>query len=92
MCDFSEDEDRSEDGRGLHERELPDESDMDSFDEPGLDTCPYCRKMISEDAERCHHCGNYISAADAPRRALPWWFWIGVITAGVVALMWALRG
>ncbi|MEA2735669.1 MAG: hypothetical protein QOE14_2120, partial [Humisphaera sp.] len=40
----------------------PDPSEMDSHDDPDLDVCPYCRKMISEEAERCPHCGQYITA------------------------------
>ena len=38
-------------GERLEDRELPDEADMDSFDGPSIAACPYCRKMISEDAE-----------------------------------------
>jgi predicted nucleic acid-binding Zn ribbon protein len=49
------------------DRELPDPSDMSSGDEPGLDACPYCRRMISEEAVRCHHCGKYLSQEDHPR-------------------------
>lgn len=44
---------------GLNDREMPDESDMDEHDEPDLIPCPHCRKMIIEDAERCHHCGEW---------------------------------
>src|ERR1043165_2851580 len=46
--------------------ELPDETDFDDDDEPDVIPCPYCRQFISEDAERCHHCGSYISAEEAP--------------------------
>ena len=39
----------------IEDRELPDKSDMDSFDEPSLDACPhYAQSLINEDAERCH--------------------------------------
>jgi predicted nucleic acid-binding Zn ribbon protein len=59
---------------------------MDSFDEPGIMPCPHCRKMVSEEAEVCSHCGEYISAEDAPRKPLPIWFWIALV-AGFVALL-----
>lgn len=42
------------------DRELPDPSDMDDDDEPDWIPCPHCRKFITEDAERCHHCGQDI--------------------------------
>lgn len=58
----TEDDDREEIGRD----ELPDESDMDSHDEPSLVPCPHCRRMVDEDAEQCHHCGDYIIPHEAP--------------------------
>lgn len=58
------------------DRDLPLESDMDPDDgddhDLALDPCPYCRKMIHEDAEWCHHCGKYLSKEDAPER-IPLW-------------------
>lgn len=47
------------------DREDPDESDMDTSDEPELIECPWCGKMILEESEWCHHCGKYQSAEDA---------------------------
>jgi predicted nucleic acid-binding Zn ribbon protein len=47
----------------LDDRELPDESDMDSGEaDPFADTepCPFCDKPIHEEAEICHHCGKYV--------------------------------
>ena len=66
--------------------EGPDPSDMDASDEPDLDVCPHCRKLISEDAERCHHCGMYLSAEDTPL-SRPAWFVIAVILALLVVLL-----
>jgi predicted nucleic acid-binding Zn ribbon protein len=83
--DFDDDDD--EITERLEDRELPDESDMDSFDEPSLDACPYCRKLINEDAIRCHHCGQYINQEDAPHR-LPLWIWVGVILLGISFVVW----
>lgn len=67
----------------------PIESDMDESDEPELVACPYCRKMIGEDAQRCHHCGNYILPDDTPGR-IPWWLLVGAVLAAVAVLTWVL--
>jgi len=70
--------------------ELPDESDMDDSDDPDVVECPYCRKSISEEAEWCHHCGNYLSREDAPRR-VPLWVLAVAVFAALAALMWVMR-
>ncbi len=41
--------------------------------------CPYCKREIHEDAQRCPHCENYISTEDTPPTAKPWWIIIGVV-------------
>jgi predicted nucleic acid-binding Zn ribbon protein len=71
----------------IDDRELPDESDMDDSDEPDLVQCPYCKKYISEDAERCHHCGKYISVEDgrSPRRN---WMITGIVLTLLVITVW----
>jgi hypothetical protein len=70
--------------------EDPDESDMDEDDDPALVACPFCRGEISEEAEVCPHCGNYICAEDASRR-IPVWLIIGVAAGMAVVLMWLAR-
>lgn len=40
--------------------------------------CPYCRRLIYEEAERCPYCEKYISEEDAPSR-LPWWIVVGAL-------------
>jgi hypothetical protein len=74
------------------DREDPDESDMDDADDPKLVPCRFCRKSISEDAERCHHCGSYILEEDQPR-TFPTWVIISstIIVILISALvMWIL--
>jgi predicted nucleic acid-binding Zn ribbon protein len=85
MADFDEhDEDDPND---------PDESDQDYSDDPEFVHCPYCRKLISEDAEMCPHCGSYVSQEDAPPASKPRWFLIGVVvTLIVVAVVWVVKG
>lgn len=69
------------------DRELPDESDMDSTDEEGLDACPFCRKMIFEDAERCPHCGQYL-VDQGQAGASTWVVWVIVALLIAGALAW----
>jgi hypothetical protein len=55
--------------------------------------CPYCRAEISEEAQWCPRCENYLSREDAPpagsRRSA---FWIvAMILALGAAVWWVLR-
>ena len=68
--------------------ELPDPSDRD---DPGDDDsttveCPYCRESIYDGAERCPHCGHYLSDEDAPRRRSGWLV-VGVIVCLIIVLV-----
>ena len=80
---WQDDEDQPE----LHD-EAPDESDQS--DEPAEVPCPYCKREMSEEAERCPHCGCYILAHDAPRR-LSWWWIVGVVLLVLLLLRYVLR-
>jgi len=71
---FHDDEHEAE----LDDREDPDAEDADWNLDPAIEKCPYCRKAVSEDAQRCPHCGSYISAEDAPNQR-SWWVVIGII-------------
>ena len=84
--DYRDDDIDEDDDDADVDREGPDPSEMDSSDDPDLDVCPHCRKLISEDAERCHHCGMYLSAEDAPL-SKPAWFVIAVVLALLVVLL-----
>lgn len=79
-------DDDNADHDGAIDPEGPDESEMDSHDDPDLDVCPHCRKMISEEAERCPHCGNYISLEDAPLSTRAW-IAIGLVVLLVLAFL-----
>jgi hypothetical protein len=63
-----------------------------SRDDDDSDTvpCPYCKRLVYEDSERCPNCGNYLSAEDAPRQTPPLWIVIGTVAALAVAVLWAL--
>jgi hypothetical protein len=45
---------------------------------------------INEDADVCPRCGNFVGAADAPRR-IPPIIWMGVALALLCVLIWVLR-
>ena len=81
MMDFDEDGDAND----------PDESDQDFSDDPEFVRCPNCRKLVSEDAEQCPHCGTYVSREDAPSK--PRWFFIAVVvTLIVITVVWVIKG
>jgi hypothetical protein len=65
----------------------------DTDDDLPLVPCPYCRAEIVEDAERCPHCGNYISAEDAPpgeRKSAVWI--VLMVLALLAAVSWVFAG
>jgi len=66
--------------------EGPDESEMDYSDEPDLEICPNCRKLITDEAHQCPHCGEYVAPGTMP---LPKWAWvaIGLVGALILALL-----
>ncbi len=69
-----------------------DVGDEDGWDEPGVRACPRCAEMISEDAQKCPHCGDWIldeddSPAVQRSRGVLWPIIIGML---VVALIWML--
>ena len=73
--------------------EDPDESDMDSTDEEaGEIECPYCGRIVSEYAQQCPGCKNYISEEDSPTKRWPQWVVIGVILALAVVVLWVVIG
>ena len=92
--DLDEDE-RDDDGDDGSVDEDPLESDQDAADARDLGEsvpCPFCRKLIHEDADVCPRCGNFVGGADAPRPRVPPMVWIGVALAGLCALTWVLIG
>ncbi len=77
----------------LDEDEFPD--DLDDDDDSDLDDttvpCPYCRVAVYDDAERCPHCGHYLSTEDAPSERKPAWIILGVLASLAALLWWILR-
>jgi predicted nucleic acid-binding Zn ribbon protein len=81
-----------DDETDLDESELPDPSDMDTDDdEPEVgDPCPFCKKPIYEDADRCPYCGNFI-ASQSPTRSNSTWIIVCVIVCLIAVLIVWLR-
>jgi hypothetical protein len=69
------------------------EDDVDEAageDEDDFAPCPYCRRPIYDDAERCPECGAYLSREDEPYRK-PWWLIVGVAACLYAVYRWVVR-
>jgi hypothetical protein len=67
--------------------------DHDGDDEDSVDTvpCPYCRRLVAEDASRCPYCETYISHEDTPPGPKPWWLVLGVFVCVLIVVLWILQ-
>jgi hypothetical protein len=61
-----------------------------SDDDPTM-PCPRCGEAVYDDAERCPHCGQYLSAEDAPSARPPVWIVVGALAALAGMLWWVLQ-
>jgi len=77
-----------DDAADLHDREYPDDADTDHGESVDFFPCPYCKKMIPDDADLCNYCRNFI-VRDSSR--LPMWIVIGIILCLVVAALLSIR-
>ena len=72
-----------------------DESD-EGFDEEASDDdvptipCPYCKRQIHEDSQRCPYCDHYISEGDAPPTRKPWWIILGALLCLYIVYRWIM--
>jgi hypothetical protein len=75
----------------MHDDDLEEWEDADldfrPDDEIEMVPCPYCRKLVYEEAERCPHCESYISREDAPLRRAPW-FALGILLCLGIVVAW----
>ncbi|HVP10447.1 MAG TPA: hypothetical protein VMV94_04570 [Phycisphaerae bacterium] len=82
----------------FNDKDLPLEEDMDDKDSPlagdldeedealGEMICPSCRGIVTEDTQKCPHCGDWITPEHASRHG--WRRWVFV--AAVLLTLWAL--
>jgi hypothetical protein len=79
---------------GVPVRRLPMDDFEDEYDEDYADDdestvpCPYCKREIHEESQRCTHCEHYISAEDAPAGRKPLWIMGGVALSLYIVLRW----
>ena len=66
--------------------------DEDRWDDDAEATipCPYCKRPIHEESQRCPYCGNYLSAEDVAPARKPWWIIVGVLLALYVVYRWIM--
>jgi hypothetical protein len=65
-----------------------DEGDEAGDDDEATVACPYCKRLIHEDAQRCPYCEQYVSAEDAPRSRKPWWIIVGALLCLYAVYRW----
>jgi len=89
------DDDWHEDEEGFEPGD--DDTDLEDDDDEEEPTvpCPYCRRQIYEDAQRCPYCENYISAEDAPTQGSvasqkPLWFVVGMLLCLFIVILWII--
>ncbi len=68
------------------EEDIYDESTED--DEDPTIACPYCKRKIHEDSERCLNCEHYISSEDVPPQRKSWLIVIGTVLCLYVVYRW----
>ncbi len=74
----------------IREEELPDDADIADGQNTALVPCPSCGELISDEADRCPDCGDWVIAwSPATRRAIGW-FWpvMVALLIGVILVLW----
>jgi endogenous inhibitor of DNA gyrase (YacG/DUF329 family) len=71
------------------DRDLPLPQDIDSGDDLPEMMCPACGGVVTEDTQKCPHCGDWITAAEAgsasPLRSRRW-----MLIAAVLLMLLAM--
>ncbi len=70
------------------DRDLPLEQDLDDDDSLPEMTCPNCRGTVTEDTQKCPHCGDWITPVDGHRRPIRRRRWMFV--AAVMIMLYAM--
>lgn len=86
MMQYDDEEHEAE----IDESEDPDVEDADWNMDPAAVECPSCGREISEEAEWCPHCREYVALATAPARK-PWWMILGLVLVLLICIFaWSL--
>jgi hypothetical protein len=78
------------------DRDEDEENDDEDHDSPDNDDdeptipCPYCKRPIHEDSERCPHCEQYISEEDSPPQRKSWWIILGSLLCLYAVYRWVV--
>jgi hypothetical protein len=80
-----------DEGGGDDEDWTPDDDEEWVPDEEATAECPRCHEPVFDQAERCPHCGWYISEEDVQPSRRPWWVVLGVVLALVAVYLWVFR-
>jgi predicted nucleic acid-binding Zn ribbon protein len=68
------------------------DDDFAEGDSADTDPCPVCGKPIYEEAQRCPHCGNYITREE-PHGRQPLWIIVGTIALlAAIIVGWVILG
>lgn len=59
--------------------EDPDPSDQNKHDDPEESPCPFCREPVSELADVCPHCRNFITHGEGPLHGRPMWKIVAIL-------------
>lgn len=69
------------------DKDLPQAADLhDEDDDLPEMTCPSCRGPVTEDTQKCPHCGDWIIPEEQSRRGWPRWLFVAI----VLVMLWAL--
>lgn len=75
----------------LDDREDPDPEEADWNTDPSTVSCPHCGQEVSEEAEWCPNCDQYISVARSLPNKKPIWLIVGVVVLLLLTLIGWLR-
>lgn len=66
--------------------------DADDSDSEPTVPCPWCKREILEDCDRCPFCEQYLSIEDAPSFRKPSWIIAGTLVCLYIVYHWIFLG
>jgi len=70
------------------DRDLPLEQDMDDGEDDALPEmiCPHCYGDVTEDTQKCPHCGDWITPTDPSKRRRGRWLFVVAVLLMLYAM------